>query len=49
MTIAAKVVEDVDEAIAHIRQYGSNHTDCILAEDATRPLRGSSNVSTARS
>ena len=34
MDIAAKVVDDVDAAIAHIRQYGSNHTDCVLAEDA---------------
>ncbi|SMP09874.1 glutamate-5-semialdehyde dehydrogenase [Shimia sagamensis] len=33
MDIAAKVVPDVDAAIAHIRQYGSNHTDCILTED----------------
>ncbi|MGH1414600.1 MAG: glutamate-5-semialdehyde dehydrogenase [Pelagimonas sp.] len=31
--IAAKVVDDIDDAIAHIRQFGSNHTDCILAED----------------
>ena len=31
--IAAKVVDDVDGAIAHIRQFGSNHTDGILAED----------------
>ena len=34
MIIAARVVDDVDAAIAHIRQYGSNHTDCILTEDA---------------
>ena len=33
MIIAAKVVADVDDAIAHIRAYGSNHTDCILTED----------------
>ena len=33
MIIAAKLVDDVDGAIAHIRQYGSNHTDCILTED----------------
>ena len=32
--IAARVVEDLDAAIAHIRRYGSNHTDCILTEDA---------------
>ncbi|MEK6217423.1 MAG: glutamate-5-semialdehyde dehydrogenase, partial [Boseongicola sp.] len=36
MCIAAKVVENVDQAIAHIREYGSNHTDCIITEnDAT--------------
>lgn len=34
--IAARTVEGVDEAIAHIRTYGSDHTDCILTEnDAT--------------
>ncbi len=33
MDIAAKVVDGVDGAIAHIRQYGSNHTDAILTED----------------
>ncbi len=36
MVIAARIVSDVDEAIAHIRRYGSNHTDCIITEnDAT--------------
>ena len=34
MKIAAKVVDDVDDAIAHIRRYGSDHTDCVIAEDA---------------
>jgi glutamate-5-semialdehyde dehydrogenase len=33
MKIAAKVVEDIDEAITHIRRFGSDHTDCILTED----------------
>ncbi|MEY1555437.1 glutamate-5-semialdehyde dehydrogenase [Yoonia sp. R2331] len=33
MIIAAKVVDGVDAAVAHIRQYGSNHTDAIMAED----------------
>lgn len=33
MIIAAKLVDGVDGAIAHIQQYGSNHTDCIMAED----------------
>ncbi|MCE8519997.1 glutamate-5-semialdehyde dehydrogenase [Ruegeria pomeroyi] len=33
MIISARVVEDVDAAIAHIRHYGSNHTDCVITED----------------
>jgi glutamate-5-semialdehyde dehydrogenase len=36
MIIAAKLVDGVDEAIAHIRRYGSSHTESILTEnDAT--------------
>ena len=36
MIIAAKIVDGVDGAIAHIRQYGSQHTESILTEnDAT--------------
>ena len=31
--LAVKVVEDIDAAISHIRNFGSNHTDCILTED----------------
>ncbi|MFK7941197.1 MAG: glutamate-5-semialdehyde dehydrogenase [Roseovarius sp.] len=34
MIMAAKTVSSIDEAIAHIRRYGSHHTDCILTEDA---------------
>lgn len=33
MIIAAKVVDDIDGAISHIRAFGSNHTDCIMTED----------------
>src|SRR6202023_626067 len=32
--IAAKVVDGVDEAIAHIHNHGSHHTDAIVTEDA---------------
>ncbi len=39
MEIAAKTVAGLDEAMAHIRQYGSDHTDCILTEDATTAER----------
>ena len=36
MIIAVKLVDGVDAAIAHIRRYGSNHTESILTEnDAT--------------
>ncbi|MCL7466403.1 glutamate-5-semialdehyde dehydrogenase [Phaeovulum sp. NW3] len=31
--IAAKLVDGVDGAIAHIRRYGSSHTESILTED----------------
>ena len=31
--IAVKVVDGIDEAIAHIDSYGSGHTECIVASD----------------
>jgi len=34
MIIAAREVDSLEDAMAHIRRYGSNHTDCILTEDA---------------
>lgn len=33
MDIAAKIVDDLEGAIDHIRTYGSDHTDCIITED----------------
>ena len=33
MDVAAKIVDDVDGAIAHIRRYGSNHTECVITAD----------------
>lgn len=34
--IAAKTVSSIEEAMAHIAQYGSNHTDAIITEDSAR-------------
>ncbi|MDR5172446.1 glutamate-5-semialdehyde dehydrogenase [Methylobacillus flagellatus] len=34
--ISVKVVADVDEAIAHINQYSSQHTEAIVTENYTR-------------
>lgn len=31
--IAAKLVDDIDGAIAHIQRYSSSHTDAIMTED----------------
>ncbi|TVP50790.1 MAG: glutamate-5-semialdehyde dehydrogenase [Halomonas sp.] len=31
--LAIKIVEGIDEAIAHIEHYGSHHTDAIVTED----------------
>jgi glutamate-5-semialdehyde dehydrogenase len=32
--LSVRVVEDIDEAIAHIQRYGSSHTEAIVTEDA---------------
>jgi glutamate-5-semialdehyde dehydrogenase len=37
--IAIRVVTDMDEAIVHIRRYGSGHTDAIVTENITRARR----------
>jgi glutamate-5-semialdehyde dehydrogenase len=43
LILAVRVVEDMDAAMAHIAEYGSNHTEAILTSDyarANRFLRG---------
>jgi len=37
--ISVKTVEGVEGAMEHIRTYGSQHTDCIVAEDAAAAER----------
>ncbi len=37
--IAVRVVDSLDQAIAHIETYGSHHTDCIVTEDPAAAAR----------
>jgi glutamate-5-semialdehyde dehydrogenase len=37
--LAVKVLDSLDEAIAHINRYGSHHTDSIVTEDYTLARR----------
>ena len=37
--LSVKIVADLDEAIAHINQYSSQHTDSIVTENYSRALR----------
>jgi len=37
--VSVRVVKDLDEAIAHIAKYGSQHTDAIVTEDQARARR----------
>jgi glutamate-5-semialdehyde dehydrogenase len=37
--LSVRIVKNLDEAIAHITQYGSAHTDAIVTEDYTRAMR----------
>ena len=37
--LAVRVVEGIDEAIAHIAKYGSQHTDAIVTDDYSRARR----------
>ena len=45
--IAVKVVDGVDGAIAHIGRYGSQHTDCIITENAATAERFITRVDSA--
>ena len=33
--LAVKIVDGVEEAIIHIQEFGSEHTDCIITEEET--------------
>jgi glutamate-5-semialdehyde dehydrogenase len=46
-TLAVRVVDGLDHAIAHINQYGSQHTDAIVTQDFARARRFLAEVDSA--
>ncbi|HYV36144.1 MAG TPA: glutamate-5-semialdehyde dehydrogenase, partial [Gemmataceae bacterium] len=47
LILRIKVVDDLDQAIAHIEHYGSHHTDAIVTSDDTAAQRFTSAVDSA--
>lgn len=47
LIVSAKTVSGLDEAIRHINQYGSHHTDCIVTRDGGAAARFQHEVDSA--
>jgi glutamate-5-semialdehyde dehydrogenase len=47
LDLAARVVEDIDEAIAHIRRWSSGHTEAIVTRDLDAARRFIARVDSA--
>ena len=47
LKISAKVVDSLDEAIVHINEYGSHHTDAIVTRDLASSERFTNEVDSA--
>lgn len=47
LIMSVKVVDDVEQAIAHINEYGSHHTDAIVTRDLPTATRFSASVDSA--
>jgi len=47
LILAAKVVDNLDDAIAHIEKYGSHHSDCIVTTDEASAERFLNEVDSA--
>lgn len=45
--LSVRIVDGLDEAMAHIGRYGSDHTDCIVTEDAAAAERFLNEVDSA--
>src|SRR4030095_9323507 len=39
LTLAIKVVKNIDEAMEHIARYGSRHTEAIVTRDYKKAMR----------
>jgi glutamate-5-semialdehyde dehydrogenase len=39
LRVGVRVVDSMDDAVAHIEEYGSHHSDAILTENYTRAMR----------
>ena len=47
LILSVKTVSGIDEAIAHINQYGSKHTDCIVTKSSQAAEQFQCEVDTA--
>jgi glutamate-5-semialdehyde dehydrogenase len=47
LTLAIQVVDDIQEALQHINQYSSKHSECIVTEDAVHAALFLKNVDAA--
>ena len=47
LIMSVKVVDDVEDAIAHVNKYGSHHTDAIVTRDLPTATRFSASVDSA--
>jgi glutamate-5-semialdehyde dehydrogenase len=47
LVLSVKVVDSLDEAIAHINRYSSHHSDCIVTENYSNSMRFITEVDSA--
>jgi glutamate-5-semialdehyde dehydrogenase len=47
LILSIKVVDDLDQALAHIRHYGSKHTEAIVTGDLSAARRFTAEVDAA--
>ncbi len=45
--ISVKLVDDINDAIIHIKKYGTNHTECIISEDKNAINKFTKNINSS--